>query len=271
MADDINKKITIQVEAQTDDLKQSITDLNQTLEGLLQKQKQLADGGKENTKSFHDLGTQIKATQTALENYSKAIDGNVKTLTALNRSLAKNKDLLAAVSQQHEGLAKSQTSNSENVKALNNQMGALSSTIDDQGPKLTESKDAFDANKASVKALSSSFDQLKSVTGSFGPSLQDAAKSFGALKSGPDISAVTSSENKVAAIKKSVIKQVEDYAKKSAGKIATDALKFLNTSIKQQSQAKIAALEKDKGAELSNSSLTSAQKLAIEQKYKKLH
>jgi hypothetical protein len=70
-------------------------------------------------------------------------------------------------------------------------------------------------------------------------------------------------------IKKTAIQQVEDYAKKSAGKIAMDALNTLNNSIKQQSDAKIAALERDKANELNNSSLTSAQKLAIEQKYKR--
>jgi hypothetical protein len=75
-------------------------------------------------------------------------------------------------------------------------------------------------------------------------------------------------QNKIVTIKKTALQQVEDYAKQSAGKIATDALNVLTSSIKQQSDAKIAALEKDKAAELTNSTLTSAQKLAIEQKYK---
>ena len=75
-------------------------------------------------------------------------------------------------------------------------------------------------------------------------------------------------EDTIVTIKKLALQQVEDYAKQSAGKIATDALNVLTSSIKQQSDVKIAALEKDKSAELSNSSLTSAQKLAIEQKYK---
>ena len=75
-------------------------------------------------------------------------------------------------------------------------------------------------------------------------------------------------EDAIVKIKKTALQQVEDYAKQNAGKIAGDALNILNNSIKQQSGAKIAALEKDKAAELSNTSLTSAQKIAIEQKYK---
>ncbi|MGZ3813250.1 MAG: hypothetical protein ACXVJN_15995 [Mucilaginibacter sp.] len=76
-------------------------------------------------------------------------------------------------------------------------------------------------------------------------------------------------EKAIVEIKKSALQQVEDYAKKSAGKIATDALNTVNNSIKQQSAAKIAALEKDKAQELSNKNLTAAQKQAIEAKYKK--
>ena len=85
---------------------------------------------------------------------------------------------------------------------------------------------------------------------------------------GTTLPEVKENENNIVEIKKSALQQVEAYAKKSAGAIATDALNVLTSSIKQQSEAKIAGLEKDKAAELSNSSLTSAQKLAVEQKYK---
>lgn len=69
--------------------------------------------------------------------------------------------------------------------------------------------------------------------------------------------------------KKEAIQQVESFSRQSAVKMATDELIILKNSIRQQSDVKIAALEKDKAAELSNKSLTSAQKLAIENKYKK--
>ncbi|MDP9080918.1 MAG: hypothetical protein M3O71_26155 [Bacteroidota bacterium] len=69
-------------------------------------------------------------------------------------------------------------------------------------------------------------------------------------------------------LKKTAIQQVEDYAKQSGARVATDALKTLDDSIKQQAEAKVVALEKNKAAELTNTSLTSTQKLAIENKYK---
>ena len=206
MADDISKKIIIQVEADTKQLEQNVAALNQTLDGLLQTQKQLTVSGQQNTKAFDDIAVQIKATRETIESHNKAIDNQSKAID-------------------------------NNVKSL----GSSNNT-------LQQSKDAFAAHKTTVDALISSFDKLKSATGAFGPALKEATESFNTMKTG--------------------LKQVEDFAKQSAGKIAADGLRILNNSIRQQSAAKIAALEKDKSAELINSSLTSAQKLAIQQKFK---
>ncbi|MGZ3755509.1 MAG: hypothetical protein ACXVAY_00830 [Mucilaginibacter sp.] len=74
-------------------------------------------------------------------------------------------------------------------------------------------------------------------------------------------------EDQIAKIKKAAIQQVEDYAKQSGVKMAGEAINLLNNNIKQQSATQLAALEKEKNAELSNKSLTAAQKLAIQQKY----
>ncbi len=55
---------------------------------------------------------------------------------------------------------------------------------------------------------------------------------------------------------------------KDAEELAGQAFSMISQSIKQSSDAKITSMERDKEAELNNSSLTSAQKLAIEQKFK---
>lgn len=64
-------------------------------------------------------------------------------------------------------------------------------------------------------------------------------------------------------------KKVVDEAKQVAQQAATDALNILSNNIKQQADAKVAALESQKNSELSNTSLTNSQKLAIEARYKK--
>jgi len=63
-------------------------------------------------------------------------------------------------------------------------------------------------------------------------------------------------------------KQIEQEALQQAQQLSSQAFSVLQNSIKQQSDAKIAGLEKDKAAALNNTTLTSAQRIAIEQKYK---
>jgi len=62
--------------------------------------------------------------------------------------------------------------------------------------------------------------------------------------------------------------ELEKFEVQQEKKLADEAFSIVSQSIKQEAAAKIAGLEQDKDAELNNSSLTSAQKLAIEQKFK---
>lgn len=77
----------------------------------------------------------------------------------------------------------------------------------------------------------------------------------------------TGKNNEEEAKQKQIRKQRIEEAKKVAQQIGADGLKAVQDSIKQQADAKVAALEKDKAAELNNTALTSTQKAAIQQKY----
>lgn len=68
---------------------------------------------------------------------------------------------------------------------------------------------------------------------------------------------------------KQAAQQLKDVELQTAQQVSSAAFSILQNGIKQQTDAKLAALEKDKAAALNNSSLTSAQRLAIEAKYKK--
>jgi hypothetical protein len=61
----------------------------------------------------------------------------------------------------------------------------------------------------------------------------------------------------------------KEFALQAAQKVSDTAFGMLKSSIQSQADAKIKSLETQKQAELSNSSLTAAQKQAIEDKYKK--
>jgi archaellum component FlaC len=320
MADTLSKNIVIQISADTDQLKDEVTGLNQTLDALLTRQQQLTASGQQNTRAFQDNAAQIKLTQTAIENHSKAIDDNVKALGTARGSLQQNLDLMAALIKEYAGLSKSAGDHSAKIKELNTQIGALSNTIAGQGQVLGKSTEAFDEQKDSVADLNYGFSKLNNTTNNFGPALGQAAKGFETLRSGMagaknsansldealkkmvghassgadklskekerisekyafEIEQAQGNSEKIKAIVTQRDKELTQIDKKAAQdsanfiiqtskQIASSAFSVISNSIKEESAAKIAGLQKDMSAELNNRSLTSAQKLAIEQKYK---
>lgn len=534
MAEDISKKITIDVELETDKLTENIAKLSKTIEGLLSKQQQLNSVGEQNSVTFDGISAKIDVLQKKLKDVTPQFGSNAAAVGKLGTTSKSAGNAVSSLATSYQKAAKAAGDSATRVKELSGQMkslsqsvneqkgstdkgksaldslaetiakgaqdaGQLQSAVDDssatlgeQANKVTENKKAFDAHAITMEHLKTSFDEIKDVSGIFGPSLKDAAEGFSVMKSGLAlvkdgltgvgeaikadgfdfllqilqqmfdyfirtskgakvlkgvISAIgvvvnnvkaffksfmngiidafshpmdtlkslgrmieqniinrftafgkildglihfdfkkvadgaiqattgitdatdkvvtlfdkaktgientakemvtaygqgysqadqdvkehekkviksvkrqikhykklkkviqntyredngpltanqagiddTTSKNptpppgtvkvtalageqqtadKVVAIKKTALQQVEEYAKQSADKIASDAFKVLSDSIKHQSEAKIAALEKDKAAELSNRSLTSAQKMAIEQKYK---
>jgi len=229
MADDISKNIIIQVTAQTDQLEQSISNLNKIIDNLLLQQKKLADTGKEAseafqnnadkidifTKSLQKATTQlnsylsilnssatslqknqslITALTTASDKYSKSVGDNSKKVTELNTAI---KTLAATIQQQQTQTNQSQSAIDANGKAMETaakqatglQAGltAVNGTIKEQGKAVDENKTSFDAHKLVMEHLKKSFDEVKDVSGEFGPSLQDAAKGFNLMKSGLNV------------------------------------------------------------------------------------
>ncbi|MBB6130561.1 coiled-coil domain-containing protein [Mucilaginibacter lappiensis] len=63
--------------------------------------------------------------------------------------------------------------------------------------------------------------------------------------------------------------QRNEFIQQAAQQVSNSAFSILQNNIKNQSDAKIKGLEKDKAAELSNKSLTGTQRQAIEAKYQK--
>jgi hypothetical protein len=57
---------------------------------------------------------------------------------------------------------------------------------------------------------------------------------------------------------KQAAQQLKDFELQTAGQVSSAAFSILQNSIKQQTDAKLAALENQKNSELSNSNLTSA-------------
>jgi hypothetical protein len=540
MSDDINKKITIEVELEAEKLTQNITDLNKNIDSLLAKQKELSAAGQQNSAAFESVSSKLETFQKRLQDVNAQVTANTAAINSLGASGKTAEGSLSSLTAQHQKNAKAASDSSIKIKELSGQINSLGQSVKQQKGSTGEGKSAlddyaesivkgtagskqlegninavnnvfgeqtaivngnktvFDAHKVTLDHLKTSFDEIKNVSGLFGPSLKEASEGFNVMKTGLSlvrdgfngvgeaiktdgfefllqilqmmfnyfiktsegskvlkgaISAIgvvvnevqeffnlftetiikafshpidtlkalgqaieenlinrfkaisiildgiihldfkkvsngaiqaftgitnatdkagtafnavkkgaqdtvnqmvaaykkgyeqagkhvekhekqvkestdrligyhkqvskqvkttyadenkstqrgeelptgqsggstisdtdvkskeeevkniqivseQSTADKTVEIKKTALQQVEDYTKQSAGKMATDALNVLTSSIKQQSNAKIAALEKDKAAELGNSSLTSAQKLAIEQKYR---
>lgn len=122
-----------------------------------------------------------------------------------------------------------------------------------------------DGNKAAVRTPT---EELKGASVGVNPVTPDELRNKTLAVNVVTVKATQDTAKKTVEIKKTALQKVEEFAKQSEQKIADAALNILKNSIKQQADAKIAGLEQNKANELSNTSLTSIQQLAIEQKYK---
>jgi len=74
MADDLSKNIVIQVTAQTDQLEQSVTNLNKIIDNLQTQQKALIDTGNQNSAVFQNNADKIDIYQKSLQNASSQLN-----------------------------------------------------------------------------------------------------------------------------------------------------------------------------------------------------
>jgi len=229
MADDLNKNITIQVTAQTDQLEQSITNLNKIIGSLQAQQKQLVDTGNATSATFQNNADKIDIYQKSLQNASSQLNTYTSVLNSSATSLQKSQSLVTALTAVKDKYSKTVGDSSKKVSDLNTAIKSLTSTAQQQQTQITQSqaalnanskslsdnadqaqslqsglnsvsqalqqqqsavdqnKASFDAHKLTMDHLKTSFDKIKDVSGEFGPSLQDAAQGFNLMKSGLDV------------------------------------------------------------------------------------
>jgi len=226
MADDLNRNITIQVTAQTDQLEQSITNLNKIIDSLQAQQKQLIDSGNATSAAFQNNADKINIYQKSLQNASSQLNSYLSVLNSSATSLQKSQSLITSLTAAKDKYSKTVGDTSKKVTDLNSAIKSLTTTAQQQQTQVTQgqaalnansksladntdqtqnlqsaltsvnqalqqqqsavdqSKTSFDAHKQTMDHLKTSFDEIKGVSGEFGPSLQDAAQGFNLMKSG---------------------------------------------------------------------------------------
>jgi len=181
------------------------------------------------------------ATDKAVSAYGKVVKGAKEAMVQINDAYKKGHDAITKTGSNAIKNPPKRSTNSKSVNKTNNGQNLVG--LNDQ----RESSDPLDAHSAGLLS-------------------DDAAQTIIQITD-LDVTSTKIAEDQKVSIKRTALQQVEDFSKQSASRMESDAINILTNSIKQQSDAKIAALEKDKAGELSNANLTSAQKLAIQQKY----
>jgi len=226
MADDINKKIIIEVELEAEQLTQNINSLNSAIDGLLAKQQQLNTAGQQNSAAFNAIATQLEVFQKKLQDVNTQVTANTTALNNLGTAGKTLDTVLSSSATQQQKNAQATGDNSSKIKELNQQVTSLSQSVsqqkditdgsknsldgfsgsitksatgsaklvadvnkaniafDNAADKVNQSKSSFDAHKVTMDHLKKSFDEIKDVSGIFGPSLKDAAKGFDVMRSG---------------------------------------------------------------------------------------
>ena len=226
MADDLNKKITIEVELESEKLTQNITSLNSVIDELLAKQQKLNTGNQQNSTSFETIADKLKEVKEKLDDVNKQLTTNTTSANNLATATKALDTALASSASGHINNSKALTDSANKTKELSKQVSSLtqaaqkqvggisnnkgsldnystgvaggatsvkefqaniietSAALDQSEKKLDESKSSFDAHKLTMDHLKKSFDEIKNVSGIFGPSLKEAAEGFGPMKSG---------------------------------------------------------------------------------------
>jgi len=225
MADDINKKITIDVQVNTDG-QQQIDNLGTSISGL---GKPLAAFSKNIVASGQDLVQLNTLASKSAASTAGSVQSSIgKVITGIKKLFANAIGFYKT--QGKESTQNAADAGAKAAKTIADTTNAATTTVIDT------------AKKATVTLA----DTAKTTT----------ATTTDAAKKAVDSSLIANDKMLTAAVT-------------NAQKISDSVFTIVTKGIEQQSDAKVRALEADKTAELTNTSLTAAQKTAITDKFKK--
>ena len=245
-------KLEEQTNSEKDNLK-ALTEQRTAIEAELQKFKSLNPNFHANSDSNNPVQKQANDIYARLNGINDKIKNSTTTIQGFNHQYAVLIQSSKLIVDTYENIQKNAGKPIEMLNQSNEQLSKAG------------------ASKPKVKTSNSTSTQRDTTT--LGPASSVGIPQTDAQPTGTipvyNIPGVQADAQKVVAINKTTLQQIEDAAKQSAGKVATDALNTLQNSIKQQADAKVAALESQKNVELSNTNLTGSQKLIIQAKFKK--
>lgn len=129
MADDFTKKVLIDIQLKSDQLKSDVVDLYNTLGTLVVQQKKLQGQSKQNTTEYVELESKIRLTKGSIRDANKEIDNSSKALNANANSIQQNRALLSLLTQQYVKLGQEQGKTASTTVAMGKQIDALTQRL----------------------------------------------------------------------------------------------------------------------------------------------
>ncbi len=238
-------------------------------ESKQQEKEKLEDLSKRHKEDF-DKQTKLEDDLARLKanaaNYKTAADKEqyAKELAALQEHVDKQKHIVQThvdAKKEIETKFRTERENSQKeydkntqAKAGNTELDKLNADVTEKGKKAKPFLGDKDLLAAQEKAVAKKFDLEI-----------EAAKAAGQST----VALELQKETELHKLHEDFAKKREELAIGTAKKVAEKGFSMLKNSIKSASEARLKSLDEDKNRELANTSLTSAQKKAVEEKYKK--
>jgi len=181
MADDITKKILIDVKLKQTQLKTDVTGLNSTLDELLAKQFKLSSANKQNTAEYVGLQSQIRLTKAEIKDANKQIDNITKATNAENNSLQQNRALLSVLTAQYAKLSLEEGKTAQSTLALGKTIDDLTTKLKTQEKQIGQTyRNVGNYEEAFKNAFSSLGDAIPGFQ-RFNTAITTVVKGFGFL------------------------------------------------------------------------------------------
>jgi hypothetical protein len=116
--DTISKKILVEIEAKTANLKQNLIEANKELDKLYLNQQRIIAQEGVSSKAYQENASAIRITKTEISGLNRELDASVKAFNAQNNSLAQNRELIKTLTAERIRLGQADKLTSEREKEL---------------------------------------------------------------------------------------------------------------------------------------------------------
>lgn len=174
-SEEITKKVLIEVELKSQELKGDVSILSNALDNLTNAQKVLEKQGQKNSLVYVENATQIRQLKQEIRDANKEIDNITKAVNAENGSLDQNRAVLAVINKTYASTGQGAEKLASDVKALTDRIKDQEKQAGSTGRNVGNYESALGGLTSQVGNSIPGFSKFSSL-------LQYASKGFDAIK-----------------------------------------------------------------------------------------